>query len=247
MADWFAKGAVIAALCALLFLSACSRPIDTAFIHDMCLSSDSVSLLLRRKQGTTTTTPGPHPSIKTQWHQFSTYRVSYVFNILGEVDSPAPTPAIVEKLNENRQPSEFDKRPTFANQNLPCEFSEADHYENVSKVIYFSDKNYEITGFVGKKTTAWAFEDEQGQCYLKKTLPPGSNFIVSCPFAGLMAKRQFKGDHSFYIDSKRQQIILIEGDNAADHLIPGSDKRLTIWRYRSGEALQYRLAGVKKL
>lgn len=247
MAGLMAKCVVIVVLFTSLFLIACSRPIDVSFIHDMCFSPDSVSLLLRREQGTTTTTPGPHPSIKTQWHQFSTYRVTYVFSVPGEVNSMALTPAIVEKLNEDRQPSEFDKRPTFANQNLACEFSRADHQENVSKVIYFSDENYDITGFVGKRTTAWAFEDEQGQCYLKKTLPPDSNLVVSCPAAGLMAKHQFKGDHSFYIDSKRQQIIVVEGDNAADHLIPGSDKRLTIWHYRSGEMLQHKLAGVKQL
>ncbi|OUS07813.1 hypothetical protein A9Q90_05200 [Gammaproteobacteria bacterium 54_18_T64] len=60
-----------------------------------------------------------------------------------------------------------------------------------------------------------------------------------------MAEHSIGGDHSFYIDSAQRQIIIVEADDAAGHLMSDTDKRLSIWRYRRGESVSYHLAGVK--
>ena len=231
----------------LVLLTACSQPIETQFIHDSCLSSRQVNLLVQRKRGVTTTTPGPHPSHKTEWRQFSLYTLSYDLSP-GNLRSTegVASQARVELLSESAAPVELDKQPTFSGRKLPCEFSQKDHFDNVLRVIYFSDKDYDITGFSGKKTTAWAFEDELGQCFLKKIRPPAGNFVVSCPSSGLMVERPIHGDNTFFIDSAHQRIFIVEADTAAGHLIPATDKRLSIWRYRRDESLDYVLAGVKK-
>jgi len=242
------KVGLMVGLAFFVLLTACSQPIETQFIHDSCLSSRQVSMLVQRKRGVTTTTPGPHPSHKTEWRQFSLYTLSYDLSPgnLRSTEGEA-SQARVELLSESAAPVELDKQPTFSGRKLPCEFSQKDHFDNVLRVIYFSDKNYDITGFSGKKTTAWAFEDELGQCFLKKIRPPAGNFVVSCPSSGLMVERPIHGDNTFFIDSAHQRIFIVEADTAAGHLIPATDKRLSIWRYRRDESLDYVLAGVKKL
>ncbi len=229
------------AMFTLVLLTACTQPFETAFIHDICLSADVVSLLLQRKQGVLTRRLGPHPSYKTAWHKFSVYRLTYALNS-GEAGA---IKARAELLGVQAATDEPAVRPTFANQSLSCEFSEREHHMNVQRMIYFSDKNYDITGFSGKKTTVWAFEDDLGQCFLKKTRSLSGELVVSCPASGLMAEYSIGGDHSFYIDSAQRQIVIVEADDAAGHLMPDTDKRLSIWRYRRGESVRYHLTGVK--